>query len=135
MGSYGYVYRTKAIANATTSGNTELVIALLSNVDVPRAGQNAGLDGWASVTTGANITSIRLRIYRGVDATGTLVADSGVVAGGVAASTLSSVDVSGIDVAPGELAQGSYAMTLTTAGASPGNSTIGFVSLRAEIYN
>ena len=134
MSSVGQVFATKTIANATTAGNAELLIALLSGIDPPRGDAQCFLDGWVSVTTGANITSCRLRIYRGPDASGTLVGDSGVVAGGVAASTLSAMDVSGIDTNPGAMANGQYAMTLTTAGASPGNSTVGFLTLRALIY-
>jgi hypothetical protein len=126
---------TNVIANATTSGNTELAVATLTGITPVQAGASALIQGYISFTTGANITSARIRIRQGTGITGTVVGDTGVDPSGVGASAIATKNVDGVDTGlPLEVAA-AYTMTLTTAGGTPGNTTIQFAVMSAYVFS
>lgn len=134
MSNVDQLVATSTIINATTAGNTELAVATLSGIDPVQVGRSILLNAYVSFTTGANITSARLRIRQGAGITGTVVGDTGVDPSGVGASAIATKNVDGLDVGVGALVQGQYTVTITTAGGTPGNTTIQFVVFSALVF-
>ena len=124
---------SNVVLNATTSGNTELAVCQVSGVTPARFNCNVILWAYLGFTTSTNITSARLRLRQGTGIAGTVVGDTGVDVSGISASQISTKAFMGVDASPGDVANAAYTMTLTTAGGTPGNSTVQFAVLIALI--
>lgn len=113
---------------ASPSAATETIIAQTAALTEEQIVSGVSLSGWAAFTVGTNGTSVRLRI-RQTNASGTTIADTGLVDAGIAAAKLVSLAVQGKDTSPAASAQ-VYVLTLTvTAGSAA--STVSATSLRA----
>lgn len=124
---------SNAVLNGTTSGNTELAVCQVSGITPARFNCNVMLWAYLGFTTSTNITSARLRLRQGAGITGTVVGDTGVDVSGISASQINTKSLMGVDATPGDVANASYTLTLTTAGGTPGNSTIQFAVMYALI--
>jgi hypothetical protein len=134
MSSVSQVYRSATILDATTSGDTELVVAAVVNVGTPRDDAQLGFYAWISLTTAPGVTGVQFRIRDGVNVAGLIRVDTGLITGGIAPSSVSIFTVAGTSAA-GSIASGDYALTVQTNGIVSGNTTIEAVSLRVEVYS
>lgn len=111
------VQSTAATSLVTTA---ETVVAVLKGISTRSAGETIELRSRVEATWGTNATGAKIRIYRGADATGTLVSTSPTLT--VAAGNLSGLNPVAVDT-PGEVANQSYCITVTQVGAT-GNGTM-----------
>lgn len=126
---------TAAITNNTTAANAELAVTTLAGLEVPDQGLQVAVRALVTVSLAASTTGLRIRIRRGVDATGAVVADSGAVTSGITASTVAQLAAGGVDAAPGTPAPfASYTVTVQTTAAGA-NSTVQQLYLQAICYS
>lgn len=119
-------------ANTTITTTTETVAAVLSGVNMPGPGYSVKLLGQVQFTAGTSTTAYTLKIYRGADATGTLVGEGNPVTAGVAGAATCTASLDVTDSPAGELANQSYCVTVTQTGAAA-NGTILQADLRAWV--
>lgn len=116
------------VALVTTAETVALASAVMP-YNSP-GGQGVLVSGCVTGATGASTTSVQVRVYRGADATGTLIGL--VLQESAAASSFYSNSWEILDAAPG--VNPKYAVTVQQVAAS-GNGTVTFASLVLEPAN
>lgn len=108
-------YATQSTAATSLSTTTETVVAVLKGVSTRGGGEKVELRSRIEATWGTGTTGAKIRIYRGADATGTLVSTAPTLT--VGAGNLSGLNPVAIDN-PGEVANQSYCITVQQVGAT-----------------
>jgi hypothetical protein len=115
MSAWPIVYDAFVVADTVIVTTTETVVASVTGVTVPGAGNRVKLDGSVQVTIGTTATAITLRWRRGIDITGTLIGEGNPVQGTAANTVQASLQVTDT---PGEIANQTYVLTVQQTGAT-----------------
>lgn len=116
------------IAVTTTA---ETVLATVNVGSTNGAQVQVTLEGLVVLTTGTATTGVTVRLRRGTDATGTVVATTGVETAIGAAGSTDPYPIQAVDT-PGDVGGQSYALTVQQAAAT-GNGSVTFASLNAAV--